>query len=351
MYFNVDERALQRYQESRRQDPNAAQPTNIRESKIPFEFGRETDDGYPHQGTLDFTENRVDATTGTIQVRGVVANPDSLFVPGSRVRVRIPVSDNYQAVLVPDTAILTDQDKKYVLVVDDKNTVLRRDVKLGKLLADGMRDPGRRRQERTSDIVVLGLQRATGQLSRGTRGRRGSPSASPAVQRGGQVDSTGRQSGRRQSRRVKIVGWSSDRSGNLSYAMKGLSMFSHFFIDRPIFATVLSIVIVIVGVVAANAVADRPVSGGGAADGAGDRHLSRRQRRDRRRYRGHADRTGSQRRRADALHVVEMHQRRPDESWTSRSNWAPISTRPRCWCRTAWRLPRPSCRRKSNGSA
>ena len=69
----------------------------------------------------------------------MVDNKQGLFVSGSRVRVRVPVSEPYSAVLVPDTAILSDQDKRYVLVVDDKNVVSRRDVAPGKLLDDGMR--------------------------------------------------------------------------------------------------------------------------------------------------------------------------------------------------------------------
>ena len=62
-----------------------------------------------------------------------------MFVPGSRVSIRVPVSAEHSEVLVPDTAVLTDQNKKYVLVLGDKNVVQRRDVELGKLLDDRMR--------------------------------------------------------------------------------------------------------------------------------------------------------------------------------------------------------------------
>ena len=104
-----------------------------------FRFGLDSDEGYPHQGILDFADNRVDSDTGTIQLRGVADNKQGVLVSGSRVRVRVPVSDPYQAVLVPDLAILSDQDKRYVLVVDDKNVVSRRNIAPGKLLDDGMR--------------------------------------------------------------------------------------------------------------------------------------------------------------------------------------------------------------------
>jgi len=137
----------------------------LRDRKMPFLFGLETDDGYPNAGVLDFADNRVDATTGTIMIRGVVPNPQLLFVPGSRVRVRVPIGDEHPIVVVPDTAILSDQDRKYVLLVDDKNVVQRRDVSLGKLLDDGMRvilpgsgsNPGITPKE---SIITQGLQAA-----------------------------------------------------------------------------------------------------------------------------------------------------------------------------------------------
>ena len=61
------------------------------------------------------------------------------MVSGSRVRVRLPVSEPYKALLVPDTCVLTDQDKRYLLVLGKDDVVLRRDVVLGRLLDDGMR--------------------------------------------------------------------------------------------------------------------------------------------------------------------------------------------------------------------
>jgi RND family efflux transporter MFP subunit len=138
IYFDVDERTLQRYVKAR-SDSGATRPAAVREIKLPFNFGLETEDGFPHAGVIDFANNQIDPQTGTIQIRGVVPNPDSKFVPGSRVKIRLPMSDAKPVLLVPDTAILTDQDKRYVLVIDDKNVVHRRDVELGRLLDDGMR--------------------------------------------------------------------------------------------------------------------------------------------------------------------------------------------------------------------
>lgn len=138
VYFDVDERTLQRYVKAR-SDSGATRPAAVREIKLPFNFGLETENGFPHAGVIDFANNQVDSQTGTIQIRGIVPNPDSKFVPGSRVKIRLPMSEAKPVLLVPDTAILTDQDKRYVLAIDDKNVVQRRDVELGKLLDDGMR--------------------------------------------------------------------------------------------------------------------------------------------------------------------------------------------------------------------
>ena len=134
VYFDVDERTLQRYRKSRE---SGTRPGSV--AKLPFDFGQETDVGYPHKATLDFADIRVDPQTGTIELRGVVANADAKFIPGSRVRIRVPISDAKPALLVPDTAIMADQDKRYVLALDEKNVVQRRDVEPGKLLDDGSR--------------------------------------------------------------------------------------------------------------------------------------------------------------------------------------------------------------------
>lgn len=136
IYFDVDERSLQHYFKTRDQSA-ASRP--IREAKLPFSFGQETDEGFPHKGEIDFADNRIDPQTGTVSVRGVVPNPQRQFVAGSRVRIRVPTGQERPVMLVPDTAILTDQDKRYVLALDDKNVVQRRDVEPGKLLDDGSR--------------------------------------------------------------------------------------------------------------------------------------------------------------------------------------------------------------------
>ena len=164
IYFSVDERALQRYRKGRRAEGQTTRPSNLKESQIKIKFGQETDEGYPYEAVLDFADNQVDRTTGTILARAVMADPGATLTPGSRVRIRVPVSAQHAVALVPDTALLTDQDKKYLLLVDDKNVVQRRDVSPGKLLDDGMRvinPPSQGPQLTANDwIVVLGLQMA-----------------------------------------------------------------------------------------------------------------------------------------------------------------------------------------------
>lgn len=164
VYFSVDERALLEYRKRRGANkPDELKP--LEAAQIPFEFGLEIDKGYPHQGVLDFANNRIDSSTGTIELRGEADNTSGEFLPGGRVRVRVPISDPYKATLVPDTAILTDQDKKYVLTLNENKSVVRRDIALGKLLEDGMRVvlPGGEKSPGLSPddwVIVLGLQRA-----------------------------------------------------------------------------------------------------------------------------------------------------------------------------------------------
>lgn len=166
VYFAVDERALLQYRQNRRPGTETTQEGHpLKESEIPFEFRLETDQGFANKGVIDFADNKIDPMTGTIEVRGTSENADGRYVPGSRVRVRIPVRDEYPATLVPEEAILSDQDKKYLLCLNAENSVVRRDVQLGKLLEDGMRVilPGTKENEGVKPedwVIVLGIQRA-----------------------------------------------------------------------------------------------------------------------------------------------------------------------------------------------
>jgi len=119
--------------------------------------GLADENGYPHQGHLVFMDNSLDATTGTIYARALLANPDGHFVPGLFARVKLIGNDRYPAVLVNDSAIGTDQTMRYVLLLGPDNKVEYRPVELGPLV-DGLRvvrsglKPG-------DTIVVNGLLR------------------------------------------------------------------------------------------------------------------------------------------------------------------------------------------------
>ncbi len=166
--FNVDERSLLRYAKSvgALGEKMSDLLANMKDRKAVFAFALDGENGFEHQGTLRFGDNRVDASTGTIQVYGIVPNADGMFLPGARVRVRLTIGSPYPAMLVPDTAILADQDKRFVLIVDDENTVRRRNVVLGAITDEGMRAirPADKLAEGDNiadwDVIVDNLQRA-----------------------------------------------------------------------------------------------------------------------------------------------------------------------------------------------
>jgi RND family efflux transporter MFP subunit len=93
---------------------------------------------FPHSGKLDFLENRLDAGTGTLRARAIVENGEGLFSPGMFARVRLQGSPEYQALLLPDEAIATDQATRFVYVVGSNDVPERRTVELGPLI-EGLR--------------------------------------------------------------------------------------------------------------------------------------------------------------------------------------------------------------------
>jgi RND family efflux transporter MFP subunit len=125
---------------------------------VPIEIGLQTDQGYPRQGLIDYVAPNVDASTGTLNVRGALKNADIALLPGYFVRVRVPIEVDVEATLVPDTALGADQLGRYVLVVNDQNVVEQRRVTVSDLVG-AMRviDSG---LTPTDKVVVTGLQRA-----------------------------------------------------------------------------------------------------------------------------------------------------------------------------------------------
>ncbi len=104
--------------------------------KIPIEVGLQNETGYPHKGMLDYAEPGVTASTGTLNVRGVLANSDRQLLPGYFVRVRVPLIEEPGMLLVPDRAIGADQGGRYVLVAGKDDIVEQRKVVIGQLVED-----------------------------------------------------------------------------------------------------------------------------------------------------------------------------------------------------------------------
>ncbi|MEW6536447.1 MAG: efflux RND transporter periplasmic adaptor subunit [Candidatus Auribacterota bacterium] len=103
---------------------------------IPFQFAVMDEQGYPHEGTVRFIDNRVDPNTGTILLRGEFNNEDKQILPGMFVRLKLSVGTKNDAVLVQDTSLLTDIGGKYLLTVDEENTVKRCPVVIGQKTGD-----------------------------------------------------------------------------------------------------------------------------------------------------------------------------------------------------------------------
>jgi RND family efflux transporter MFP subunit len=154
IYFDVDEATYQRNSKlwfegkrpSSRDTPNPVQVTLTGETKP------------SHEGKMDFLDNRLDVSTATLRSRAVIPNKDLSILPGQFGRVRIIGSAPYEALLIPDTAIATDQSRKIVFVVKDDNTVEERPVVLGSL-DEGLRVI-REGLKGEDHVIVNGLQRA-----------------------------------------------------------------------------------------------------------------------------------------------------------------------------------------------
>jgi RND family efflux transporter MFP subunit len=153
-YINVPESAALRYQELAVQEKYA----NVAGARIPCFLQLENETSFSHEGVIDFVDNQIDTSTGTAQMRGVFANPTGLLTPGLFALMRIPGSGRYKALLIPDEAVNTDQNERFVLTLDKDGLVQRRPIKLGALfgtlrsITDGLR----------SDewVVVNGVQSA-----------------------------------------------------------------------------------------------------------------------------------------------------------------------------------------------
>ncbi|MBU9336853.1 efflux RND transporter periplasmic adaptor subunit [Burkholderia multivorans] len=151
VYFDCDEQSYLRYNAQR------ADPAHRAIGADPVRVGLANEMGFPHAGTVDFLDNRLDPQTGTIRARVRLPNADHTFTPGLYARVQLVSGRERSALLVDDKAVLTDQDRKYVYVIGPGDKALRRDVTIGRDL-DGQRivEKGLNAGDR---VVVDGVQR------------------------------------------------------------------------------------------------------------------------------------------------------------------------------------------------
>jgi RND family efflux transporter MFP subunit len=152
--FTFDEAAFLRYERLARSLRDEGQGES---TTVTLKLLDEKD--FVHKGRMDFVDNVIDRSSGTIRGRAQFANPDSLFTPGMFARVRVPGSPPYEALLVPDHAIGTDQGRKFVLTVNADDTAVTKYVTLGHVVEGNMRIV---REGLSPDdrVIVNGLMRA-----------------------------------------------------------------------------------------------------------------------------------------------------------------------------------------------
>jgi RND family efflux transporter MFP subunit len=159
LYFDIDERTVMKLRGLIRE---GKLPSREQGAVVPIQTALAEEEGFPHKGVINFSDNKINPRTGTLRVRGVIENPVikgktfRLLSPGLFARVRMPLGESHRALLVSERALDTDQGQKILYVVDDKNKVDSRPVRVGTIydgllaIEDGLK-PGER-------VIVLGLQ-------------------------------------------------------------------------------------------------------------------------------------------------------------------------------------------------
>jgi multidrug efflux system membrane fusion protein len=150
VYFDADENSYLRYKAQERRSERTAQDNAVH-------VGLANETGYPHTGRVDFLDNQVNPTIGTVRARAVLPNADRIFTPGLYARVQFVSGQKAKVLLIDDKAVLTDQDRKYVYAVDRDGKAQRKDIVLGGMV-EGLRvvQSGLAPDDR---IVVVGLQK------------------------------------------------------------------------------------------------------------------------------------------------------------------------------------------------
>jgi multidrug efflux system membrane fusion protein len=147
-YFDADEQIFLKY---------STGGHGPRGSRLPIRMALSNEEGFPRLGHLDFLDNQLDGSTGTIRGRAVFRNGDGQLTPGLFVRLRLAGTEPYRGLLVQDRAVGTDLSKKFVYVVGPKNEIQYRAVTLGPIV-DGLRVV-RSGLEAGESVIVNGLQR------------------------------------------------------------------------------------------------------------------------------------------------------------------------------------------------
>jgi RND family efflux transporter MFP subunit len=156
VYFDVDERSLLGYMRNRGASRDTA-PGSLRDEGMPCYLQLSDEADFSHEGKIDFAASEVDKSTGTARIRAVFPNNDRELASGLFVRVKIPVSKPYEALMIPERALATDQNIKFVYVVGPDGTATRRTVQLGeqrdemRIVTEGLAAGDR--------VIVKGLQR------------------------------------------------------------------------------------------------------------------------------------------------------------------------------------------------
>jgi RND family efflux transporter MFP subunit len=151
-YFDVDERTYLDLMESAPKDVSW-----FKGLQFPVLMRQANEENFSRSGTVNFIDNRVIGTTGTIRMRGVFDNADGILKPGLFARIRLPIGSPYKALLITDEALMSDQGRKYVYTVDDENEVVYRPITLGqeihglRVIKEGLKEGER--------VVISGMQR------------------------------------------------------------------------------------------------------------------------------------------------------------------------------------------------
>jgi len=153
VYLDADERAALKY----RRLTQAGKRAGVKEGKIPAQLALLDETGFPHQGVIDYADPRLDTGSGTLRVRGVFRNPDEFLSPGYFARVRMPGSEPYPALLLPEKAIGADQGQKFVWIAKDDGSIEYRRIVPGKpfgeyrAIAEGLKAEDK--------VVIEGIQK------------------------------------------------------------------------------------------------------------------------------------------------------------------------------------------------